>query len=80
MATYNFYISQMRTRIEMAFGQLTTKWRILNSPLNIKIRNIGKIFLSLIRLHNHCINERLKEHYNKNNDTTTFRDDDYETC
>ena len=26
--TYNFYLSQLRIRIEMAFGRLSTKWRI----------------------------------------------------
>ena len=25
--TYNFYLSRLRIRIEMAFGLLTTKWR-----------------------------------------------------
>ena len=26
--TFNFYLSQLRIRIEMAFGRLTTKWKI----------------------------------------------------
>ena len=25
---YNFYLSKLRIRIKMAFGQLTTKWKI----------------------------------------------------
>ncbi len=30
---HNFYLSQLRIRIEMAFGLLTNKWRILRAPL-----------------------------------------------
>jgi hypothetical protein len=30
---YNFYISQLRIRIEMAFGVMVTKWRILKLPI-----------------------------------------------
>jgi DDE superfamily endonuclease len=33
--TYNFYLSQLRIRIEMAFGRMTTKWRIF-SPARLK--------------------------------------------
>jgi DDE superfamily endonuclease len=56
--TYNFYVSQLRMRIEMAFGLLTAKWRILRSPLQVRVKNIGKLFVSITRLHNFCINER----------------------
>ena len=31
--TYNFYLCQLWIRIEMAFGRLTTKWRIFRSNL-----------------------------------------------
>jgi DDE superfamily endonuclease len=33
----NFYISQVRIRIEMAFGRLTTKWRILRCAESDKL-------------------------------------------
>jgi DDE superfamily endonuclease len=59
--TYNFYVSQLRIRIEMAFGLLTTKWRILRSPLQIRVKNIGIVIMAITRLHNYCINERLDE-------------------
>jgi hypothetical protein len=55
--TYNFYLSQLRIRIEMAFGLLVTKWRILKSPLQIPVDNIGNIFVSITKMHNYCINE-----------------------
>jgi DDE superfamily endonuclease len=67
-------VSQLRTRIEMAFGLLTTKWRILKSPLNIKVRNIAKIFIAITRLHNYCINERLKAEGNTNNNNNNSQD------
>jgi hypothetical protein len=38
---YNFYLSQLRIRIEMTFGLLVNKWRIFKRPLQIKLKNIG---------------------------------------
>jgi hypothetical protein len=54
---YNFYLSQLRIRIEQAFGLMTTKWRILRKPLLVKLENAGKVFMCISRLHNFCINE-----------------------
>ena len=54
---YNFYLSQIRMRIEMAFGRLTSKWRILKRPLQVRLKNVGALFLCITRLHNFCINE-----------------------
>jgi hypothetical protein len=45
----------------MAFGLLTTKWRILRSPLQVRVKNVGVIFMAITRLHNYCINERIEE-------------------
>ena len=36
---------------------MTTKWRILKRPLQVKLRNVDTIFLCITRLHNFCINE-----------------------
>ena len=59
---YNFYLSQvLRIGIEMAFGLLCNKWRILQRPLQVNIKNAGKVFLCCARLHNFVINnERLQ--------------------
>ena len=54
---YNFYVSQLRIRIEMAFGWMTEKWQILRKPLRTSLRNTGKVFLTITRLHNFCITE-----------------------
>jgi hypothetical protein len=58
---YNFYLSQVRIRIEMAFGLLCGKWRILQKPLQVRLKNAGKVFICCARLHNFAINERLRK-------------------
>ena len=42
----------------MAFGLLITKWCILHTPINIKLRNLKKLLSAVVRLHNYCINNR----------------------
>jgi hypothetical protein len=56
---YNFFQSQLRIRVECAFGQLVTKWGILRSaiPLNITIVKTVALVSCLARLHNFCIDE-----------------------
>ena len=54
---YNFYLSQMRIRIECTFGRCVNKWRLFKSPLNVHTKNVGKLFYSATLLHNFCINE-----------------------
>lgn len=56
---FNFYASQLRIRIEMAFGLMVKKWGILSRPLSISMHNIKGLILAIARLHNFCINERL---------------------
>ena len=57
---FNFYASQCRIRIEMAFGLMKQKWTILQSPLRIKLRNVKTLMIGIAHLHNFCINERLE--------------------
>jgi hypothetical protein len=57
--SYNFFLSQLRIRIEMAFGLLTSKFQILKKPLQVKVGNAGKVFLTCATLHNFIINERI---------------------
>ena len=54
--TYNYYLSQLRIRIEMAFGRLTTKWRIFRSDLNCSTKKNCQIIRVGIKLHNYVIN------------------------
>jgi hypothetical protein len=53
--TFNFYLSQVRMRIEMAFGLMTQKWQILKKPLRTKLRMSGELFMCITRIHNFCI-------------------------
>ena len=52
---YNFFLSQLRIRIEMAFGLLTNKWRVLNAPLQTSLARSSDILMACARLHNYCI-------------------------
>ena len=54
---FNFYLSQLRICIEQTFGLMTGKWRILHQSLQRSLKNAGKVFMCITRLHNFCINE-----------------------
>jgi hypothetical protein len=58
---FNFYASQLRIRIEMAFGMMVKKWGILSHPLTNKLCHVKYIIAAIACLHNFCINERLKD-------------------
>lgn len=55
--TYNFFLSQLRIRIEMAFGRLTTKWRIFRRKLENGTKRNSIICRVAAVLHNFVINE-----------------------
>ena len=56
---YNFYHSQLRIRIECAFGMLVQRWGILRTaiPHTISLTRIVGLVNTLARLHNFCIDE-----------------------
>ncbi|KAI2489792.1 nuclease [Fragilaria crotonensis] len=56
---FNYFASQLRIRIEMAFGLMVKKWGILACPLTIKLKNIKRLVIAIAKLHNFCIDERL---------------------
>lgn len=56
---FNFYLSQLRIKIEQAFGFLTNKWRILRKSLGSNINAAVKLLHACSKLHNFCINERI---------------------
>lgn len=56
---FNFFASQCRIRVEMAFGMMQSKWGILQRPLTCSIANMIWLVQAIARLHNFCINERL---------------------
>lgn len=71
---FNFFASQLRIRIEMAFGLMVKKWGLLQRPLTHSLKNIKYIVCTIGILHNFCINERLKGR----EEGGTFTPTDYE--
>ena len=45
----------------MTFGRFTNKWHLFCRPLEVKLENIGPLFMSATQIHNFCINEKLLE-------------------
>jgi hypothetical protein len=56
--SYNFYISQLRVRIENAFALLVGRWGILWRPLRVPLRRQPNLIKCLCKLHNFCIDEK----------------------
>eukprot|EP00644_Phytophthora_capsici_P018797 jgi/Phyca11/132225/e_gw1.143.13.1 len=57
---YNFYLSQLRIRIEMAFGLLVNKWRIFQRALVVDYVHTGLVIKTCMKLHNYCVDDRLR--------------------
>ena len=56
---YNFYHSQLRIRVECAFGMLVQRWGILRMaiPQHVGVRKVVALVNALAKLHNFCIGE-----------------------
>ena len=52
---FNFYLSQLRIRVEMAFGRLTNKFRILKGSIVGSLDRVTAIVMACARLHNYII-------------------------
>ena len=52
---FNFYRSQMRIRIEMAFGRIVRKFQVLKRNIEGKLSKISSIVMACARLHNYII-------------------------
>jgi len=48
---YNFYLPQLRIRVEMSFGRLIKKWGILLSTLCCSMQMNSKILVACGKLH-----------------------------
>ena len=53
--SFNFYLSQLRIRVEMAFGRLTNKFRILKGCVLGSLDRVTAIVMACARLHNYII-------------------------
>ena len=54
-SSYNYFLSQLRIRVEQAFGQYSVKWRILRKPLETKLSTSSIVLTTCARLHNFII-------------------------
>jgi hypothetical protein len=57
---YNFYLSQLCIRVEMATGLLKTRWQILCTALALPLAESPIIFHVCCMLHDYCINQQLQ--------------------
>ena len=57
---YNFFHSQLRIRVECAFGMFVQRWGVLRSaiPKGVTLRKTTAMVLALAKLHNYCIDEQ----------------------
>ena len=56
--SFNYFLSQLRIRIENAFALLVRRWGILWRPLSVKLKNQPNLIMCLCKLHNFCIDEK----------------------
>ena len=54
-SSYNFHLSQLRIRIEMAFGRMTTKFRIMRQKMICTLAMQSQVIGDVTRLHNFVI-------------------------
>jgi hypothetical protein len=53
----NFYMSQCRIRVEMAFGMMPNRFGILQSPLRVSPLHLGTLLQCVARLHNFMLTQ-----------------------
>merc|ERR1712157_626444 len=59
--TCNYYLCQLRIPIEMAFGCLTTKWRIFRKKMGCDVTTAASICNAAAKLHDFIIeNDNIK--------------------
>jgi len=59
---YNYFHSQLRIRIECAFGMLVGRWGLLRRalPSTLSLRKVTALVMCLCKLHNFLINKRIE--------------------
>jgi hypothetical protein len=53
----NYYMSQCRIRVKMAFGMMVHRFGLLGSPLRVSILHVGPLMQCIARLHNFILNQ-----------------------
>jgi hypothetical protein len=62
-SVFNYFLSQLRIRIEMAFGLLSTKWRIFHRAMEIQPEGTKQVVMACARLHNFIIDNEWEDPY-----------------
>lgn len=57
--SFNYWLSRNRVAIEQAFGMLVMRWGVLWRPLAVDVRDVPRVVMSLLKLHNICISMRV---------------------
>ncbi len=55
---FNFYVSQLRIKIEQAFGMMVNKWQVFKQPIELGLHAVPSLVECCMRLHNFCIDNR----------------------
>jgi DDE superfamily endonuclease len=58
--TFNYYLSQLRVRIENTFALFVNRWGILWKPLKGKLTSHNRTILCLVKLHNFAIDNKVE--------------------
>jgi hypothetical protein len=58
---FNYGCSQLRIRVEMTLGLMTRKWGLFARPGQLRLSNYKYVMNAVSRLHNYCINERMRQ-------------------
>lgn len=56
--SFNFYLSQVRIKIEQTFGIFLNRWGLFQRPLGMRLRTVPLLILSVAKVHNFVMNER----------------------
>lgn len=70
---FNFYLSQLRVKIEQSFGILVSRWGILWRPLRVQFSGRADLITALFRLHNFLIDEKVSPISASEEDATSGR-------
>lgn len=55
---FNFWLSNSRIRIEMAFGSLVSRWGIFWRPIRLSVATVAKLVAVAMRINNLCLDDR----------------------
>ncbi len=58
---FNFYVSQLRIKIEQAFGIMVNKWWVFKRPIGLGLHVVPTLVECCMRLHNFCNDNREHE-------------------